>query len=447
MPGMGSSERGQISLAQLQARRLRTRFIAGGKNQIEVFARLSVSVERLTKDLKKRYGNRSGKMTRVFGESYIRVVQRFTASNGVPPKQLYRTPEAWLSIIEGFATETSQRPETLLVQTLEDALYGRKDSNDGSAASWLEELLTLAEAMTTRLSNEVDLRPVADYVAGSGLYVEDGEIRVGEWPEDAVGHIEDQPFHAHVLGLVPHVLGLNYIPVARAQMAVSTDAAAEILSFSTVAKDVLAKASSITVTAGIRTVAAITVHADTGLPSFALAECHASHVCLTDDMDHEVATIETWADVRPFAAATTRWLTEVHDASEVAPLPENWMPNSVRFHFPGSSGFERVAKSCIVRPWIWTDIDEAQFWCAGFDEIDEYPVGAPIHTVAAAIESNLLYADAAGRGEDRLDRLLLREMRRISDAVEKFRASHDVRRRSHRQALMSEWSAARPTKT
>lgn len=69
MPGMGSSERGQISLAQLQARRLRTRFIAGGKNQIEVFARLSVSVERLTKDLKKRYGNRSGKMTRVFGES------------------------------------------------------------------------------------------------------------------------------------------------------------------------------------------------------------------------------------------------------------------------------------------------------------------------------------------------------------------------------------------
>ncbi|WP_336970770.1 hypothetical protein [Sphingobium aromaticiconvertens] len=374
----------------------------------------------------------------------MRVAGRFTATGGKPPAQLYRTPQAWLRIIDGFAAEQSGSRDAFVTEVLEDALYGSQETSRVSDMVWLNELHALIDAMTDRLSREVDLRSIADYVAGSGLYLENEAIVVGEWPADLMGQSENEVLHADVLGLVPHVLGLNYTPVVDVDLPVSDETRELVSDTSDILPDAVDRAASIALKAGTRIGAALAVHAETKQPTFALIECQVAHLSLKDETGRIFVTRETSVDLEPFLTTKHEWSFGTPDSSEVGSLPSNWLPNSVRFQFPGSTGFERLARSLVVKPWIWTDFEEIYVWRGDSDEADDYPVTSPIHTVAAAIESNLLYADIpelGGGAEARLDWRLLTEMRRVEAIVTRFRLSHETRRRSRRDALMTEWGA------
>lgn len=432
----------QHSLAHIQAQQLRKLFLEGGKGQLEVFQRLSCRIEMLTKDLKKKFGDRSGRMAKVFGENYVRVASRFTAVDGKPPAQLYRTPEAWLSVIDGFAAQQSMPRPTFVAEMLKFGLTGDDDTARSSDVMWLDELHKLVDAMTERLALGVDLGRTEEYIAGSGLYLEEGVVVVGQWPGSLAGYSEADVSHAFVLGLVPHVLGLNYTPIVDISLPDTEDTKALFVSSSGFRQDAVDRSTGYYLKAGTRIGAAMAIHASTKLLTFALIECQVAHMSLADEEGQILETRETSVDLQGYITDDRKDDIGTAPGSAAWALPDTWLQNSVRFNFPGSVGFERLARSLVVKPLIYNDFDENYVWRADPDEWEDFPVSSPVHTVAAAIESNLLYADVAKRGgglECRLDQRLLGEMQRVERVVTEFRLSRNARRLDHRDVLLAGW--------
>lgn len=440
------------SLRRMQAERLKEAFLARGKAQPDILARLSCTVERLNDEAKERYGPRSGAMQRAFGEELVRMKGRFTARGGVPPVQIYQTPEAWLRVINGLSTVLGRDPDSEVISALEDALSHARSAPQDRPPGWLDELLALVGPMIERLSAEVDLVEIADYIARYGLMLSDDEVSVSEWPFDHVGHSQDELYVSDFIALVPHVFGINYVPVTSQSHAMADfreELAIDIPELRWTDPTILTETTQFTFSEGIRTGAAVVVHAQSRQLEFALVETHHADVTITDARGKVIATIKTGVDLHELIGGgevqemdRAAWIG-TPESYNVFRKPEGWVANSARFHFPGSAGFERLASSLIVRPSIWSDPAEYDFWAPGPEDAENCPVTSPRHTVAGAIEGNLLYADAQGKRQYRLDRLLLAEIRRVSTVVHRFRTAHETRRLANREALLAQWNAER----
>ena len=373
-------------------------------------------MEKLDEEAKERFGPRSGAMQRAFGEELVRMKGRFTARDGVPPTQIYQTPEAWLRVINGFATVLGRDPDSEIVSALEDALSDEASAaTQGRPAGWLDELFALVGPMVDRLRGEADLVELADYVARSVLILGDDGVSVSEWPFDQVGHSQDELYLPHFIGLVPHAFGLNYVPVTSRGFAMADfrdTLFSDITELALVDPAILASTTDFTFNEGIRTGIALVVHADSRQLEAALVEWHHADVALVNADGKVIATRETGADLHELVGGEVLkvdragWIG-TPDSFGAFRKPGGWVANTVRFHFPGSKGFEQLASSLIVRPWIWSDPAEHDFWALGPEDADACPVISARHSVAGAIEGNLLYADAHGQPQHRLDRLLL----------------------------------------
>lgn len=424
------------------AAHLRKRFIDGGKAQTIAFERLSQIVEQYVAAAKERGGERSGAMGRAFGDELVRMKGRFTACNGTPPRQIYRTPDAWIRVISGFAEEMGENIDLAHIKALEVALASR-DEATSAPVHWLDEVSSLVVQMGERLKNEADMVSLTDYVSRSGLFRENEQISVGEWPMSTSGFIDGDLYNPIVLGLVPHVFGINFRPVGEFEFDVPASEAEwdqHFPEFMLLEPRLKAQAAGIMTFAGVRTGACYAIDAARGEPAFALLEWHHAEISLVDHSGEVIASAPTsaeFADAREDMAHMYGPGTD--NRSDAVGKPSNWMPGSLRFHFVGSPGFGRMVQSLIVRPWVFTDKIEDSFWAPDPTEADETPVTAPRHTVAAAIEGNLLYADAAGVKALRLDELLAQQIINIDREVRDFRFARDATRATQREALIAEW--------
>lgn len=434
-------------MAYRRAEQLQRLFTERGKGQLATFQHLSIEVERLVSEIKAKHGERSGKMQEAFGNELVRMKGRFSARNGVPPKLIYRSPEAWLRVIAGLATALGQDPPSVVSATLGEALEADRIAAQGMQRNgWLDEFITLMAPMVDRLSTEIDLLSLEDYIARSGLYVENDEIWVSEWPQGEVGFDPREVYRPHTVGLVPHASGISYQPIADAPFDTAGDDLGrrldEIAPSHGINRDDLERVTAAQIVEGTRIAAAITVRADDGRPDFAFLEWQVARIDLRDDGGAIVAAIPVDVDLDPprsFNARPGDW-SEATDETAYQ-RPAHWLPNSLRFHFPGTAGFERVASSLIVAPWCYSDPDEFWLWRPHLSDSyqSECPVASPVHTVAAAIEANLLYADVMGKPDERLDRKLLKEIHRVAAAVETFRSDTKAHRETARAALLAEW--------
>jgi len=297
--------------------------------------------------------------------------------------------------------------------------------------------------MGERLNQDADLVNLTDSVARTGLFMEDGKIFVGERPMNTSGFVDGDRYNPLVLGLVPHVWGLNFRPVGEIDFDLPTsdeEWERRFPEFMLLEPKLKAQAAGIATFAGVRTGASYTIDEARREPAFALLEWHHAEISLVDHSGEVIASAPTTAE---FADAREDidhiYAPGIDHRSDAVGKPSNWMPGSLRFHFVGSPGFGRMAQSLIVRPWIFTDKIEDSFWAPDPTEADETPVTAPRHTVAAAIEGNLLYADAAGVKSLRLDELLAQQIKKFDHDVRAFRFAKDATRTSQREALLAEW--------
>lgn len=441
--------------ARRRAEQLSELFRAAGRGQPDVFANLSREVERLVAETKSRKGEKSGAMQRAFGENHVRMKGRFCAKGGVAPDKICKTPQTWLEILAGFADVLERDRSLTISNALEEAMADRRPASRFGQDAWLADFEELLESMSARLASVADLPAISDDIARSGLYLDGDKLGASEWPAET-GIEPGGLYNPGILGLIPHVLGLNYEPIADADFhleeATSDAPVWEMLASNGVQTDALVDVSFVNAIEGIRTGLAFAVRADTGLPELAILEWHVASIRLLD---------ENGLLLRELPAGSKYPLPTTFNASpgacwepeegEQRNRPQYWEPNSLRFHFRepsafgGTSAFERMAASLIVRPWVYGDPDEhGPLFGPEPHLVEDYPLSCPRHTVAGAVEGNLQYSDELGRPEERIDRQLVGQIHRILGLVTDFRRAGDARLQAARTALLSEWRANAP---
>lgn len=411
--------------------RLIKRFREGGKRQREVFERLSIFVEELEKEIKKTYGLRSGKISRAYDDHYMAMKSRFSAKSRVPPRPLFSTPDGWLVVLRGFAREMGRNEHALLAVALERA-FQVSDSGSAVALGDYAETFVLLDAMKNRVSESINLVAINDYVRRSGLYLERETVEVAEWPSDDAGYIDGMIYNASAFAFVPRVFGLNALTVAEIELE-PADLENEEFAFLRPFEPDLRYETIHLLEARLVGIA-IAVNASSDQAEIALLEWDNA-TAIFNDCDgtvlHSVDVITPQGNAPEAEVKTAGLGIGLYS-------PEDWHPSGIRIHFKGSDGFNRLLQSTLVRPWIYSELNP-EFWHPTPEDHITFPVSTPVHTVAACIEGNILYADVAGRSDQRLDRLLLSSARQIEALLTRYREQGEVIRRPRRDAILSEW--------
>lgn len=427
-----------------RAEQLREQFVVKGRGQAEVFENLSRYVEKLVAEIKAKDGEKSGAMQKAFGPDLVRTKGRFSARNGIAPSVLCKTPATWIRVLNGFAAVMRTSQSQMLISALGDAMgQSRQDLGFGQDI-WLAELDGLLGPMCARLEQIADLPAITDYIARSGFYPADGKLAVSEWPSEP--WIEpDGLYNPNALDLIPHVLGLNYEPVAEVELdlreATSDAPIWNLLASLHLPAAELEEAVSVELWEGTRIALAFAVRSDTGRPDLAIVEWQIALARLTDRAGI-VSSLKAAGGILPLPAQfnTVPGASWEPSEQEARQRPFDWTPNSLRFHFRGTDGFDRIAVSLIVAPWVYGDPDgHDSLMPPGLGDAEAYPVACPRHTVAGAIEANLLYADDMGGGENRIDRLLEAGIRRTQDLLSAQREPGEARRQHNKQMRLNEW--------
>lgn len=439
-PRQSGGHEGANSLVHVRLKSLEEEFRREGKRQTERFERLSRIVERLVTDLKASKGEKSGALKRAFAE-LAPIKGRFSAREGVPPNDIYRTPAAWLRVLKGLAVELDRDPRQTVLAVLEESLVDTQSGSMLGPEAWLSEFSGLMGAMRDAIVARSDLASLVGFAALNGLFFEGGEPVVSEWPYEP-DFVPGGLYSPLILGVTPHVLGLNYEPIAVLELDPSDsyqhaqlfDLWNPIGEFE---QGLVASARGAGLYEGVRTGLAFAVRSDTGEPDIALLEWHLSGVILTDAGTEGSRFIPAeFVD----GALPTHPKHAGYEGEPDRLRPANWVPNSVRLHFRGTAGFELLARASVIEPWAWTDPQEVEtVWSPDKQDFTECPLLSPRHTVAAVVEGNLLYADQEGTPKQRLDRLLTQAVADLAERISAWRAAGELHRKQRLQSLLSDW--------
>jgi hypothetical protein len=420
------------------------------KPQVQVFERLARFVEDLHQQVKCKPGARLGQ---AYGKQ---TKHRFHLKDG-KPGQLNKTPDSWITVLKGFAEVLGQNADRLIVEALEDA-YHNEDKRGSATFDSLEKFNELLAALCTRLNAETDFVGLSDYVARSGLYLQDdGTVCVSEWPLYTVGLQDGGDYNEQALQFVPKVYGINGTKVCEEEWHCDDAGFIEPDDFGSDRQiplpdwvppklaDELGSGSTVTLVELRLIGICFATNAETLEADIALIEwdcAFAKHKPASGDVVDYLICDDISAGVErdsPIAGSTI--LFEAYRYR----YPLDWHPNSIVIHFRGSNGFRRLTQSTLEAPWCliaadyhegsiplsWNS-DQAHFY-------EDYPVASPKHTVAAFIEGNLLYADGAGEAKRRIDRLLLEQLRHIETQLTQFRDNGEVVRKARHDSLLAEW--------
>lgn len=415
--------------------RLVARFKQGGRRQPDVFTRLSVFVEELEIEVKRTFGQRSGKLSAAYGPDLAPMKSRFSARQGVPPKPLYSTPDAWLRVLQGFAREMGRNEYSLLANALERA-FDVSGSGAAGAPGDYSEVFLLLDALKDHVLGAGDLVRINEYVSRSGLYLRDGTVQVSEWPWTEAGLIDGMIYDESAFDFVPKVFGVNAVEVASVDLLLP-DLDGEDFEFLADFKSSLPASGKLELHEARLIGLSVAINEANLQPELALLEWDRAAVTIVAANGDILGSSSVQSPVgKP--ALVSESATGLSDGYA---SPPDWHPAGIRIHFRGSDGFNRLLRSTLVRPWIWTDLNPMVWAPSPSDDQDDYPVSAPAHTAAAFIEGNLLYADIAERSGDRIDRLLIQSVQDIESTLQKFREQGEAIRLPRRNAVLAEWAS------
>ena len=434
------------NMATRRSKQLCELFRRGGKSQLSTFEFLAVELEKLAIELRKN-GLRSGSMQRAFGENYSRMAGRFLARQGKGPNTIYRTPAAWEEVIRGFAKELGRDPEGLIIDLLTASpLLDKADAKPSGNLQWVQVLEELLIPMTKHLTSSVDLAGISEFVARNGLYLDGDGLAVSEWPHGDGSISSAQLYNPIILTLIPHVFGINYHPITSDQLPLTADgildAIGELAPSNTLSPVDLQNAAFLEIEEGMRTGIALVLRDETRKIEPALFQWNLGQLRILDESQKIIASLPM--DVEPnlpeiFSA--TPGIAAAVSPEDSYKKPDDWLANSVRFHFLDSDDFERVAAELIVRPWAWGDPGVRDiFWSpAHYGEAEEFPTRCPFYTIAGAIEGNLLYAELHEGINGRLDTLLRHDIERIEKLVNEYSKKGERIELAARERLFADW--------
>lgn len=409
---------------------LQKRFRDGRGVDKDVFEHLARRVHDAIGLLRQRYGERSGALRRAFGENFLKQKKRFSLAPEEKPKHVCQNPGNWLYVLEGLARELGVDPDEFLLDVFTgSALLPGRTSSDHSRASWFAAYLELIEEMTASLAAEADFTSVCQYLFDSALMIDGGDLIVIEHQSGTPFIDERLTYWPAILNQLPHALGLNFeahydYPEAEIEPADLVKLISDSGSSQELPVDV-----TYSVESGVRTGLAFTIDAQTEMPALALFEWRLAELSILNK-DDEVVFSETmpWELDEKITVGSARGHGRL-------------MPGTIRFSFPGSEQFEAIATRHIVFPEIWSDDEVNAMWDPGFyfDRVEGFPTSSPGRTVAAAIERNLQYAAREGEVDKRLDTIMRRQIRSLSDLISRHRSRDEATIEAARSSLLSEW--------
>ena len=406
---------------------VRRRFRDGGRAQRETFTHLARQTFVLVEELKATFGERSGKMKIAFGD-LLKQKKRFILAENAEIGTLCQNPGNWDQVLRGLAGALGRNPDQLLLEVMRGSpLLPGQQAPGYRREQWLSSLQDLMVQMAERVTATIDYAPIATYLADSGLRVDEGRLELCETQDGSIGVDEFGLYHPFVLSGMPHVLGLNFrTRIEQSYGCVAVDLPV-VLAKAGLDNSIAKGESSAVLRAGTRTGLALALDAG-GLPAIALVEWEIFELVFAqgDANEWAVPIYLSYADLEIDG-----------DYSSVPP------PNSIRFHFTGSPGFDAAAAAHIVFPEVWADGPHSQIWDPGgyVSTVEDYPTDAPGRTVGAVIERNLLYA-SPGHKAERLDTLLLKQLEHFQELVSTHRHATTAPISSAKLALLTEWSAA-----
>lgn len=407
---------------------LRRQFREGGRAQRETFSHLAKHTFRLVEELKREFGDRSGKMNRAFGD-LLKQKKRFILAEQDEPGVLCQNPGNWERVLRGLAVELDRDPDRAFLDAIKGTpLMPHPDGNGFGRVQWLGSFGELMRTLVSRLAVSTDYPAMVTYLADGGLLVEDGRLQVCETQHDTIGVEEYGLYTAAALAGMPHVHGLNFRSRIDHVYEAADGSLAELMSAAGLNPCWAADKRSAILRGGTRTTLAFVIDAETNAPTLAFAEWEVFEVVFDHQTDQEKAfpIYKTYEEIGCGASA-------------IGML----RPNSIRFNLLGTPAFDAIAASQIVFPEIWLDRLDFQVWDPGgyVDTVEEYPTEAPSRTVAAVVERNLTYAspDDVNR---RIDMLLLAQLDELRSQIDAHRRLTVPPARLARQALLNEWEAA-----
>ena len=409
---------------------LQKQFRDGRGVDMEVFVHLARRVHFATDLLRQRYGERSGALRRAFGENFLKQKKRFSLAPEEKPRQICKNPGNWLFVLEGLAKELDEdRDEFILEAFTGSALLPGRTSTDHSKSAWFAAFLELMEEMTASLAGEADFASVCQYLFDSALMVEGDELIVTEHQGGAPFIDERLTYLPAVLTQLPYALGLNFqAHYSYPEVEIEAADLVTLLEQSGSTQE-LPSDYTYCVESGVRTGMAFTIDARTEKPALALFEWRVANLTVMDEEGKLV-----------FSGKVSPEIDEKIAGDVISPLGR-LMPGAIRFSFSGSAQFEAIATRHIVYPEIYSDEEANDMWDPGanVDRVSDYPTRSPGRTVAAAVERNLQYAASEGEIEKRLDTILRRQIRTLSDLISSHRSRHAATIEAARSSLLSEW--------
>ena len=418
----------RISGSMEAATLLRRRFRDGGRAQRETFSHLARHTFRLVEELKREFGDRSGKMNRAFGD-LLKQKKRFILAEHEEPSILCQNPGNWERVLRGLAMELDQDPDRAFLDAINGTPLMPNPGGIGFGRErWFGSFGELMRMLVSRLAASTDYPAIVTYLADSGLLVEDGRLQVCETQHDTIGVEEYGLYTPAALAGVPHVHGLNFRSRIDHVYEVADGSLAELMTAVSLDPAWAVDKQSATLRGGTRTALAFVIDAETNAPTLAFAEWEVFELVFDHQTDQEKSfpIYKTYEEIGC-------------GESPVGML----QPNSIRFNLFGTPAFDAIAASQIVFPEIWLDRLDFQVWDPGgyVDTVEDYPTEAPSRTVAAVVERNLTYA-SPDNVDRRIDTLLLAQLDELRSQVEAHRRLTVPPARLARQALRDEWEAA-----
>ena len=405
---------------------LRRRFRDGGRAQQATFVHLARQTFVLVQEIKATFGERAGKMQLIFGE-LLKQKKRFILAEDAEPGSLCLNPGNWIEILRGLAIALGRDPDRLFLDVMRGSpLMPAQHAAGYRREQWQAIFQDLMIQMVERLTASVDYGSIATYLADAGLIIDDGQLLWCETQDGSVGIDVDGLYSPAILSGMPHVLGLNFrTRVEQSYGCIEVDLQTVLMKAELDAS--IAKGErEASIRAGTRTGLAIALN-DKGTATIALFEWEVLELVFKEGDANE------WVEPIYLSYADL----DIQGDYSMVPVP-----NSMRFHFLGSTGFDAVAATHIVYPEVWAD-SRHQVWDPGhYDAVEGYPTDAPDRTVGAVIERNLLYASPEHASE-RIDTLLLQQLQSLQSLVDIRREGAAASVKSARLALLGEWDAAK----
>lgn len=446
----------------IEVERVKRELRALRRRDDDVFRHLARKVHGYLLEVEKK-GQRTGHIGRIIGghkypsaKDRIRFTWDGENDRDFKANPLNKTGPRWLEVIDRCAKVLGRSEDDLLLDAVAGSrLRPASGPSEYSEGSWLAEFHVLMEALQARLRAHKDCDGLFAYLIRSHLNF-DAERNLSREDEPILAWFRaDFPEWPEVFGQVPHVPVCDDL----AGGFKSSIAMSEMADQRHVWKELLDSCFPDHVEMVVE--AYLVPRIRYGIALVPDMECNPALAffkwpCVGFSSAYDPASVLYADNVDPFTGLAHGPAIELRHPSHLelaSALLRPWIADfseeligRVSFAPLGTKAFDEIAATSFEDFWGRVGGEENRCWDpfqdSKSDEI-EYASGAPDMTVVAMIERNLLFADRAGKAEQRIDRILENDIEQMAGAIREHRAMTSAIVDPARRALMESWSKDR----